>query len=50
MLVYVCRKWLGTPRPLEGGELAWVRAPRLRDYDMPPADIPLIPVLQDLLM
>jgi 8-oxo-dGTP diphosphatase len=50
MLVYVCRKWSGTPRPLEGGELAWVRASRLRDYDMPPADIPLIPVLQDLLM
>ena len=50
MLVYVCRKWSGTPRPLERGELAWVRASRLRDYDMPPADIPLIPVLQDLLM
>ena len=50
MLVYVCRKWSGIPRPLEGGELAWVRASRLRDYDMPPADIPLIPVLQDLLM
>ena len=50
MLVYVCRKWSGTPRPLEGGELAWVRASRLRDYDMPPADIPLIPVLQYLLM
>ena len=50
MLVYVCRKWSGTPRPLEGGELAWVRASRLRDYDMPPADIPLIPALQDLLM
>ena len=50
MLVYVCHKWTGTPRPLEGGELAWVRACRLRDYEMPPADIPLIPVLQDLLM
>ena len=50
MLVYVCCKWSGTPRPLEGGELALVRASRLRDYDMPPADIPLIPVLQDLLM
>ena len=50
MLVYVCRKWSGIPRPLEGGELAWVRASRLRDYDMPPADIPLIPVLQDLLI
>ena len=36
MLVYVCRKWSGTPRPLEGGELAWVRASRLRNYDMQP--------------
>jgi 8-oxo-dGTP diphosphatase len=30
--------------------LTWVRPTRLRDYDMPPADLPLIPVLQDLLM
>ena len=50
MLVFVCRKWQGHPRPLEGGDLAWVRAARLRDYEMPPADLPLIPVLQDLLM
>lgn len=50
MLVFVCRKWQGTPRPLEGGDLAWVRPARLRDYEMPPADLPLIPVLQDLLM
>jgi 8-oxo-dGTP diphosphatase len=50
MLVYVCRKWKGTPQPVEGGELTWVRAPRLRDYDMPPADLPLIAVIQDLLM
>ena len=50
MLVFVCRKWQGHPRPLEGGDLAWVRPARLRDYDMPPADLPLIPVLQDLLM
>ena len=50
MLVYVCRKWKGTPQPAEGGELTWARAPRLRDYDMPPADLPLIAVIQDLLM
>ena len=50
MVVYVCRKWKGTPRQLEGNELAWVRPARLRDYDMPAADLPLIPVLQDLLM
>ena len=50
MLVYVCRKWKGTPRPVEGGELTWARAARLRDYEMPPADLPLIAVIQDLLM
>ena len=50
MLVYVCRKWKGTPQPVEGGELIWARAARLRDYDMPPADLPLIAVIQDLLI
>ena len=40
MIVFLCRKWLGTPRPMEGGELAWVRTAKLRDYEMP----------QDLLM
>ena len=34
----------------EGQNLAWVRANKLRDYPMPPADIPLIPHLIDLLM
>ena len=50
MLVYVCRKWKGTPQPVEGGELIWAWAAQLRDYDMPPADLPLIAVIQDLLM
>ena len=50
MLVYVCRKWKGTPQPVEGGELTCARAARLRDYDMPPADLPLTAVIQDLLM
>jgi 8-oxo-dGTP diphosphatase len=34
----------------EGQKLIWVRVNRLRDYPMPPADIPLIPHLIDLLM
>jgi 8-oxo-dGTP diphosphatase len=34
----------------EGQNLAWVRVNRLRDDEMPPADIPLIPHLMDLLM
>ncbi|MGA7268822.1 MAG: (deoxy)nucleoside triphosphate pyrophosphohydrolase [Aestuariivirga sp.] len=49
MPLYVCRRWQGTLRGAEGQELAWVRPLRLRDYAMPPADIPLIPHLIDLL-
>lgn len=49
MPLYACRKWNGAPMSREGQELAWVRGPRLRDYPMPPADIPLIPLLQEWL-
>ena len=49
MPLYLCRKWQGTPRPLEGQELTWVRPNRLRDYPMPPADRPLVAMLRDFL-
>jgi 8-oxo-dGTP diphosphatase len=49
MPLYVCRRWQGHPAGLEGQELAWVRPLKLRDYPMPPADLPLIPHLIDLL-
>jgi 8-oxo-dGTP diphosphatase len=49
MPLYVCRRWQGSVRGAEGQELAWVRPLRLRDFAMPPADIPLIPHLIDLL-
>ncbi len=49
MLLYVCRKWLGTVRPLEAKALKWVRPRELRDLPMPPADLPLIAPLIDLL-
>jgi len=49
MPLYVCRRWSGMPVPLEGQELAWVRPARLADYPMPPADRPLVALLQDLL-
>jgi len=49
MPLFVCRKYQGIPVPREGQELKWVRAQALRDYPMPPADLPLIPALQDLL-
>ena len=49
MPLYICRRWEGIAVPREGQVLKWVRAQALRDYPMPPADEPLIPVLVDLL-
>jgi 8-oxo-dGTP diphosphatase len=49
MPLYVCRRWEGTVRALEGQSLTWVRPNRLRDYPMPPADEPLISHLMTLL-
>ena len=49
MPLYVCRRWEGTVAPHEGQRLAWVRPNRLKDYPMPPADVPLISHLTTLL-
>ena len=49
MPLFLCRVWKGTPKALEGQELAWVRPIRLRDYPMPPADGPLVALLRDFL-
>jgi len=49
MPLFACRKWEGTPQSKEGQALKWVHARDLRDYPMPPADIPLIPILRDWL-
>ncbi|WP_282602015.1 (deoxy)nucleoside triphosphate pyrophosphohydrolase [Paracoccus sp. PARArs4] len=46
MPVFACRKWQGIVQPREGQRLAWSYARDLRNYDMPAADIPLIPALQ----
>ena len=49
MPLFACRKWNGIPSAQEGQTLAWVKAKDLRNYEMPPADIPLIPILRDWL-
>lgn len=49
MPLFACRKWEGTPTSREGQTLKWVRANDLRNYPMPAADIPLIPILRDWL-
>lgn len=49
MPLYICRKWQGDVRPQEEQTVKWVRPARLRDFEMPPADIPLISHLIDAL-
>lgn len=49
MPLFACRRWKGIVQPREGQRLAWVRARDLRNYEMPPADVPLIPMIQDWL-
>jgi 8-oxo-dGTP diphosphatase len=49
MPLFACRRWQGIPQAREGQTLAWVRPQALRDYPMPPADLPLIPILRDWL-
>lgn len=49
MPVFACRKWNGTPQSRENQALKWVRGTELRNFPMPPADIPLIPILRDWL-
>ncbi len=49
MPLYVCRRYEGIPAGREGQEIKWVKVRDMRDYPMPPADEPLIPILADLL-
>jgi 8-oxo-dGTP diphosphatase len=49
MPLFICRKWQGQPQSREGQALKWVRPADLRNYPMPAADLPLIPVLRDWL-
>jgi 8-oxo-dGTP diphosphatase len=49
MPLYVCRRWKGQVAAQEGQLIKWVRPKALREYPMPPADIPLIPHLEELL-
>lgn len=49
MPLFVCRRWHGRPQGQEGQNLKWVRPMRLADFPMPPADMPLVAMLRDLL-
>jgi len=49
LLLFVCRKWRGIPAALEGGALRWVRPVEMHRIPMPPADLPLVGLLEALL-
>ncbi|MCP5371370.1 MAG: GNAT family N-acetyltransferase [Hyphomicrobiales bacterium] len=49
MPLYICRQWKGTVTPREGQILNWVRPSRMHRLPMPPADVPLVAMLRDLL-
>lgn len=49
LLLYVCRKWGGVPQALDAAALRWVRPLQLHDLPMPPADLPLIGLLDALI-
>lgn len=49
MPLYLIRRWDGEPEALEHAALKWVPPLKLRDYPMPPADVPLVSWLQDFL-
>ena len=49
MPLFLCRRWEGAVTPREGQALAWVRANKLAEYPMPPADKPLVALLRDIL-
>jgi 8-oxo-dGTP diphosphatase len=48
LLLYICRAWDGEPRPLHATALQWARTADMRSLPMPPADEPLIGLLEAL--
>jgi 8-oxo-dGTP diphosphatase len=48
LLLYLCRDWQGEPQPLDASELRWLRPAEMAGLPMPPADEPLIPLLDRL--
>ncbi len=49
MPLYLCRRWEGLVEAKEHEALAWVKPDKLADYPMPPADVPLVAWLRDIL-
>ena len=48
LLLYICRRWRGDPRPLDAAALKWLRPQDMDPGEMPPADRPLVAMLEAL--
>jgi 8-oxo-dGTP diphosphatase len=49
LLLYLCRRWQGEPRPLDASALRWEKPATMRALAMPPADAPLVDLLEMLM-
>jgi 8-oxo-dGTP diphosphatase len=49
LLLYLCRRWQGEPQPLDASALRWERPEGMRGLAMPPADAPLVDLLETLM-
>ena len=49
LLLYVCRKWSGIPCLHHASAMQWVRPHEMFSLPMPPADLPMIGILDALL-
>ena len=49
LLLYQCRRWRGEPRALDAIALRWEAPAAMRAIAMPPADAPLVDLLETLM-
>lgn len=49
LLLYVCRKWQGTPQAIEASAFRWVRPVSMHQLPMPPADRAMIGLIEALI-
>jgi 8-oxo-dGTP diphosphatase len=49
LLLYLCDEWRGDAQPIESPQLGWFALSEMRELAMPPADIPLLDLLEKIL-
>ena len=48
LLLFITRKWVGNPKPLEGNRIKWVKPYELKNFKMPEANKSLLPFIFDV--